>query len=288
MNSPKTRHLSLLIASVLSAASLVATQASTSMDDYIVRNRIDFETLEIGASPTTGTDNWAAWTGSSLVKGAAPSAPAKNTSQVALAAPGTTRLAGFSDQQVNPFTAEDDTIFFSAWIYRASGSSGARLLIGDTNTGGAIDHRLGGFGIVDLATPTFALYDGATNDWISSDLKASNNSWYEVALVIKIDNSDISKSLASLYVRNITANQDEFSLVTFNEGATTELEMSWFTDEWNARDHFAYWRYYNFRSDAQIDNLTAGVIAIPEPSSAALGMGGLALFCLLKGRLARK
>lgn len=290
-NTPTLKQL--VLCAFFATAAVSLSHASTITENYQQRSVIDFEKLGIGAAPTVATTEWEAWTGSAATQGAAPNDPGHNSSGVALSAPGNTRLAGFSPQQVNPLTAADEMIYFSAWIYRtANTTSGARITISETNTGGGLTNKLAGFGVFDTAGKTFAFYNGSNNTWIESDVKAADNAWYEMALVIEINATDISKSLGSLYVRNVTANQTDFTLITFDGGTKTAFEMSWFTDDWNARDSYAYWRYDNFRSGAtgitQIDNLAVGVVAIPEPSVAFLGVGGLLLIPLLRARLYRK
>lgn len=274
-----------------SIAAVSVSHASTILEDYQQRSLIDFENLAIGAAPTVATPEWEAWTGNSEVTGQAPRQNADNPSRVALQGP-VDRASGFSSAQANPFTASDQVVYFSAWINRTtSGGSGARIMVDDTNAGGGTTPKMAGFGVMDVAGSAFAFYDpsqGVAGTWIASDLSASHSKWWEVALVVEIDASDISKSLGSLYVRDITAGQTNFTLVTFEGGTKTSFEMHWMTNGRNVRDHFQYWRFTNFRIDAQIDNLAAGVIAIPEPSVALLGMGGMFLLPLLKSRIGRK
>ncbi len=288
-NTPTLKQL--VLSALFATAAVSISHASTIAESYEQRSVIDFENLAIGASPTVGTEHWAAWTGSANVAGRAPLVSQGNASDIALQVI-SGRESGFSSQQVNPFTASDNVLYFSAQIYRTNSStSGARILIDNTNAGGGTTSKMAGFGVMDVAGAAFAFYDpteGVAGTWISSDMSATHSKWWEVSLVITINETDISKSLASLYVRNLTDGQTDFTLVTFNGGTVTSFEMSWLTDERNVRDHFQYWRYTNFRSDAQIDNLAAGVIAIPEPSVALLGIGGLLMIPLFKNRLGRK
>lgn len=293
--------LSALFATVavsLSQASAIAA-VYQQRSDYQQCSVIDFESLAIGAPAKTGTENWTAWTGSATTTGSAPRNTG-NTSNVALTAPAATgaseRQTGFSPVQGDPFTSSDSTLYFSAWFNRINNaSSGARLVLdyGNVGSGGM---KLGGFGVMDSSGSKIALWtwDSTANSgaggpvWVQSDVSAVSNVWYEIALVIQIDSSDISKSLGSLYYRDVTSGQTDFTLVTFNNGATTSFEMSWFTSGQNARDSFAYWRYESFQGSAQIDNLATGVV-VPEPSAALLGGCALLLLIpLFRNRLGRK
>lgn len=228
---------------------------------------IDFESLDIG-QPISEV-GWTA-SGAAVMTGAVPRAGDPSSRAIQTDA-GTTKRVAWSPEQEPDFTS--NTLFFSAWVNMTNDSeSGARVQIAKSTAGGSgsLD-KLGGFGIVDANDKDFAFYDASTASWIYSEVKASPNVWYEMALVVELNPSAWGQSLGYLYYR--TADASEFTLLPEFDG----YQMSWYTESLNA-SHFAYWRIEHARVNVQLDNFSAGMV-VPEPRAAMLL--GLSLGVLL-------
>ncbi len=260
------------------AMSLASADAAVVYSPETPRILLDFEGMT--ADQTLSSTGWTS-TGAANISAKAPRTGSGGaTGNVALQAADSGSASDWvalsPGQTATPAFSLSDTIYFSAYMNRISSlASGSRVLIrrsSDPST-----QFLGGFGIVNSGSNYFtAYYDGA---WHSTTVSAAANKWYEVALVIQMNAADVSQSLGYLYVRNVT-DGGGYELLTSEAG----FNMG-YSESFNATQ-FDTFRLANFRNSAQVDNLAAGVIAIPEPSGAALIGGSLLLAGL--GRKASK
>lgn len=171
-----------------------------------------------------------------------------------------------------------NVLYASGYFYSTTGaSSGARVLLRYASGG---NHKfVGGFGILDTANKSFSLYNDT--GWVYSSESAIANHWYEIALVVQLDESDISLSKGYLFVRDATAGETSFRLIEdlagIPLGYTESHQFSTFTN----------WRIEGFRSNGRFGLLSVGTgtLVIPETKTSSLLLfGTLAVggFCCIR------
>ncbi len=222
----------------------------------------NFDNMAEGQAISTLTPPWTE-TGESSIVATMP-AGTGNASDMVIHAPGTTRIGALSPQQVLPsaFTGATtgDTLYFSAWLLKNGG--GGSVIFNSNSLASGYTFTLGGFGIAEGATGYFTYLTDADGDGLpelaNSATIAERNTWYEVALVIRLDATDYANSLGYLYYR--AAEDLEFTVLPEFNG----VKMSWWTPSFSATD-FAYYRIDSARNHFQIDNLSVGRV-VPKPS----------------------
>jgi hypothetical protein len=222
------------------------SRAFDNVSDLSVRGEQTLESLKDGAPITT-----IGWTGKNAVNILGATSRLEEEQKV-MQAGGAERQSALSPvQEINPPFASDETVFFATFIQRTGkASSGVRLRLqgnsGETITGfGAADT------IVDSLAGRLCLLEH-DNSWKFSEKVAAPGTWYEIVLILKQKDG---KSLASLYIRNVSAGQGHFEPVEDLQN----IEIAGGAEA----AAFANWRIENFRVDAQLGPLRAGVVKAP-------------------------
>lgn len=231
---------------------------------------VNFTNLDVG-DPIKDLSGWSGDANNEIV-GIAPRSPLVNTNSTVIT---TTNLAAqyatSPDQTLTPEFLSNDVLYFSAWMSRSSSaSSGGRIYLQDSG-----DNALGGFAYEPASARRFGLQD-ATGAWHYGTNKYSDNIWYELALVIDLNLTDITLSRGYLFYREAT--QSDFQIVEgLEDGALMQYTLSL-----NATN-FAHWETY-VRNNVQIDNLAigTGTLIIPEVSSLHLLLGSILAFVLMR------
>ncbi len=158
------------------------------------------------------------------------------------------------------------TVYFSAWInWSGSNSSNVRISLFDGD-----GLSLGAFG---LASKQFGMA-GTNGTWTYSSETIAANKWYELALVVDLDDTNPTASKGYLFVRDVSAGPDFRLLSGFESGVTMGYASG------SDATHFANWSL-QLRNNVQLDTLAVGV-AIPEGRTASLLIGAGLVFAGLK------
>ena len=224
---------------------------------------VDFTALGSGDPITDLTG----WSGSATIVGAAPRDSAHNPHATVLTTEQTSNVTATSPgQTLSPALTTSDTVYFSAWInWSGSTSSNVRITLKDAD-----NYSLGAFG---LASKQFGMAD-ANGNWLYSTETLSANKWYELAMVVDLDEANLALSRGYLFVRDVAAGSDFHLLSGFEDGVVMGYGSSL-----NATA-FSKWDL-QLRNLVQIDNLSVGT-AVPEPGSLSLVMGVGLVFAGLK------
>jgi len=272
------KHSTLVVLLALLAPLPAAHCVELTFDPMVTMN---FDNMTEGEAIDTLTPPWIGAGASSIV--AAVPAGAGNSSAMAVNAPGTTRMGALSPEQILPSaftsTAAGDTLYFSAWLLKNGG--GGSVVFNSNSLASGYTFTLGGFGVAEGAIGYFTYLTDANGDGVpelaNSATVALRNTWYEIALVIRLDATNYANSLGYLYYRAV--GDAEFSVLPEFNG----VQMSWWTSSFNATD-FAYYRFDSVRNNFQIDNLSVGKV-VPGPSVGMLsGAAGIALEPLCNAR----
>jgi len=276
--SGSVKHFAFVVLLALLAPLPAAHCVVLTFDPMVTTN---FNSMTSGQAISTLTPPWTGAGASSIV--AAVPAGTGNSSAMAITAPGAVNLTALSPQQILPsaFTSATtgDTLYFSAWLLHNGG--GGSVVFNSSDASSGYDSTLGGFGIAGGSGRNFtylAPNAGGALAFANSSIIAGRNTWYEMALVIRLDTTNSENSLGYLYYR--AAGDTEFSVLPEFNG----MQMSWWTSSLNATD-FAYYRIDNARNGFQFDNFSAGMV-IPEPSVGMLS--GAALITLSFFAMRRK
>ena len=253
------KHSALLVLLALLAPLPAAHCVELTFDPQVTTN---FDNMTEGQAISTLAPPWTG-TGASSIMAAVP-ASTGNSSAMAIHAPGTTRIGALSPQQTLPsaFTSATtgDTLYFSAWLLKNGG--GGSVVFNSNSLASGYTFTLGGFGITEGAKGYFTYLTDVNGDNLpelaTSTILAERNTWYEMALVIRLDATNHANSLGYLYYR--AEKHTEFTVLPEFNG----VKMSWWSSGFNATD-FAYYRIDSARNSFQIDNLSVGIVA-PKPS----------------------
>ena len=266
--SNSVKHFALVVFLALLAPLPAAHSAVLTFDPMVSTN---FDSMTAAQAISTLTPPWTGTNPSSIV--ATGPSGSGNSSSKAITATGGTKLTAVSPQQSLPTAFTDattgDMLYFSASLLK-NGGEGSVLFNSSNAATGTAGITLGGFG---MAANIPANGGGQFTYYTSSGLRTSTaaptrDTWYEMALVVRLDTTNYANSLGYLYYR--AAGATEFTLLPEFEGG---MKMSWWTSSLNATD-FAYYRIDNARNGLQIDNLSVGMV-VPEPSVSMLSGAAL-------------
>jgi hypothetical protein len=196
-----------------------------------------------------------------------------------------------------PDVESDDLMVYSAWIYNNQGTGFAPV-----NTDGASDtsqvpaDRQGPY--LFAYWGDFRLRQRITNgtSFEATNVSVDSGEWYDVQILID-PTRDIDGTaggdygVASVYVRNVTDEETDYTLLTFDDLSTNgiiesleELPLK-LGDDCNPTV-FDGWQVYGYNQNAQLDNFvatlypyadfTSGAAVVPEPVSVGLVAMGLA------------
>jgi len=239
-------HYALLISiGVLLVTKARATDPSFQAGKPIVL--VNFSGLNVGDS-ITHLPGWSS-PAPDDISGVEPRLPSIDSERIVLTCTnGSNRFATSPRQEIaEKFSASDD-VYFSAWINRySSASSGARIVFQSED-----GISLGALTIEPGAPNRFGLSDAnGEYRYSSEETGAKPNTWYEVVLVIRPDDKEVTSSRGYLFYREVST-QDELEIVPGFEAGV----LMGYGDSLNAT-HFETW-VLQLRNNVQIDNLALG------------------------------